>query len=333
MYDENQIVQVKWERANKKRYESLGYKYTKIGDTLNVRVKDLAENAKIRISATCDYCGEEYNPIFGNLIRCRKTIEKDACENCKRIKASEVTLLNNSKRLIPIAAEICKKSGYRLLTTEEEYTGIRMTVRIYCEKHGEQCVSLMAILNSGAGCPKCAIERVAAKNTLDKDYVKQYIDSINGNELLNKEDYKSSKIYNLNIRCACGNIFTTSFDCYTRGVQRCYSCSCRESSSERKIRSLLDGCKIEFVRECKFEDCRDTLPLPFDFYLPNYNLCIEFDGRHHYEPIFGEKQHESTVKHDKIKNQYCKDNNITLLRIPYWEGNNIEDIITKQLNL
>lgn len=333
MYDENQIVQVKWERANKKRYESLGYKYTKIGDTLDVRVKDLAENAKVRILATCDYCKEEYNPIFGNLIRCRKTIKRDACENCKHIKASEATLLNSSKRLISIAAEICIKNGYKLLTTEEEYTGIRMAVKIYCEKHGEQEVSLMAILNSEAGCPKCANERVAAKNTLDKNYVKQYIDSINGNELLNKEDYKSTKIYNLNIRCSCGNVFTTSFDCYTKGVQRCYSCSCRESLREREIRNLLENYKIEHIQEYKFEDCRDTLPLPFDFYLPNYNLCIEFDGQHHYHPVFGEKHYETTIKHDKIKNQYCKDNNINLLRIPYWDGNDIEEIITKQLNL
>ena len=333
MYDENQIVQVKWERGNKRRYESLGYTYTKIGDILNVRVKDLARNAKVRITATCDYCGEEYTTLFGNLIRSREKINKDACIKCKKVKASEATVLNSSKRIIPVAAEICKKNGYELLTTEEEYTGIRMTARICCKKHGEQNVTLQAILNSGAGCPKCANERVGARSALDKDYVKHYIDSINGNELLNKEDYKSTKVYNLNIRCSCGNIFTTSFDCYARGVQRCYSCSCRESLREREIRILLENYKIEFIQEHKFEDCRDLLPLPFDFYLPDYNLCIEFDGQHHYEPVFGEKHYKSTVKHDKIKNQYCEDNNINLLRIPYWEGNNIEDIISKQLNL
>ena len=333
MYDENQIVQVTWQRGNKKRYESLGYAYTKIGDVLNIKVKDLAKNAKIKVKAICDYCGEEYTVQFGNLISSRKTIYKDACDNCKHLKAIESKMLNSSKRIIAMAKDVCDKNGYELLTTEKQYTGIRMTARIYCKKHGQQEVSLMAMLNSGAGCPKCAHERVAFKNTLKKDYVKQYIDSINGNELLNKEDYKSTKIYNLNIRCSCGNIFTTSFDCYTRGVQRCFSCSCKESSREREIRVLLEANKINFVQEQKFEDCRDILPLPFDFYLPDYNLCIEFDGQHHYEPRFGESHHEITKKHDKIKNQYCKDNNINLLRIPYWEGNNIESIIIKQLNL
>ena len=90
--------------------------------------------------------------------------------------------------------------------------------------------------------------------------------------------------------------------------------------------------KIEFIQEKRFVDCRDKKPLPFDFYLPQYNLIIEFDGRHHFEEK-GRGNHEITVKHDEIKNQYCKDNDINLLRIPYWEGSNIENIISTQLNL
>ena len=98
------------------------------------------------------------------------------------------------------------------------------------------------------------------------------------------------------------------------------------------IRKILEDNHIAFEREKSFSDCRDTKPLPFDFYLPNYNLCIEFDGQHHFEDRgFGNL--EITKKHDEIKNQYCQNNNINLLRIPYWNGNDIEKIIYKQLNL
>ena len=66
----------------------------------------------------------------------------------------------------------------------------------------------------------------------------------------------------------------------------------------------------------------------FDFYLPDYNICIEYDGIQHYIPKIihnGMTQeaanytHEQTKIHDKIKNEYCKKHTIPLIRIPYWE--------------
>lgn len=54
---------------------------------------------------------------------------------------------------------------------------------------------------------------------------------------------------------------------------------------------------------------------------------------HYYKPKFGEENFKKTQKHDKIKNEYCKSNNIRLLRIPYWEGNNMEKIIKDSLKL
>jgi len=79
-------------------------------------------------------------------------------------------------------------------------------------------------------------------------------------------------------------------------------------------------------------DCRNKKELPFDFYLPDYNLCIEYDGIFHYEDIFDKPYDFKTgKKRDKIKTKYCKDNNINLLRIPYWEFDNIEEILRQTL--
>jgi len=73
--------------------------------------------------------------------------------------------------------------------------------------------------------------------------------------------------------------------------------------------------------------------LPFDFYLLMHNILIEFDGKQHFEPIsYGmssEKAEKSFLKlkqNDKIKNKYCLDNNINLIRIPYTEKN-IENVL------
>ena len=96
---------------------------------------------------------------------------------------------------------------------------------------------------------------------------------------------------------------------------------------------------ILFEKQKRFSDCRDKNPLPFDFYLPEYNMCIEYDGRQHFEPVnFGGGLQETkdnfqlTNRHDKIKTQYCIDNNIKLLRIPYTELKNITTILKENLN-
>jgi hypothetical protein len=75
------------------------------------------------------------------------------------------------------------------------------------------------------------------------------------------------------------------------------------------------------------------LPLRFDFYLPNLNLLIEYDGEGHYKAIFGstieekQKNLEDCKKRDKIKDDWAKANNIPLLRIPYWDFDKIEELI------
>ena len=83
-----------------------------------------------------------------------------------------------------------------------------------------------------------------------------------------------------------------------------------------------------------FTNCRDKKVLPFDFYLPQYNLCIEYDGEQHFDIKHSFRDEDSfwnTVLHDAIKNSFCEDNNITLLRIPFWEFDNIEDIIKNKI--
>ena len=84
---------------------------------------------------------------------------------------------------------------------------------------------------------------------------------------------------------------------------------------------------IEYIKEKVFKDCKsNSRNLFFDFYLPRQNICIEYDGKQHFEPFYlwGEKAFEITKRTDKIKNKYCEDNNIKLLRIPYWKIPEVE---------
>ena len=107
---------------------------------------------------------------------------------------------------------------------------------------------------------------------------------------------------------------------------------CSESHGERNARKWFEEHKIRYVSQKVFDDCKDKKVLPFDFYLPDYNICIEYQGEQHYRPIEyfgGEEQFKTQYKHDKIKRDYCKNNNIRLLEIPYWE--NVEETLNNFL--
>ena len=120
-------------------------------------------------------------------------------------------------------------------------------------------------------------------------------------------------------KCDCGNeTFVTLNDLRTGNT---ISCGCGKiSHGEYCIMSILKENNIRFTKQYKFNDCKNKLPLPFDFYLPDYNACIEYDGKQHFEPVsyFGGEDEFIRRKHnDKIKTKYCFQNNILLIRVPY----------------
>ena len=138
--------------------------------------------------------------------------------------------------------------------------------------------------------------------------------------------------------CSCGRYSIVASTNLLRGLTM--SCGClTQSRGEMRISNFLDGLKIDFEKQKRFVDCRDKNPLPFDFYLPNFNMCIEYDGRQHFEPVNFSSNIQETKenfelvnKHDKIKTKYCENNNIKLLRIPYTEFDNIEMILRENLS-
>lgn len=102
--------------------------------------------------------------------------------------------------------------------------------------------------------------------------------------------------------------------------------TCRESTGEKFIAKFLQENNINFVRQKKFDDCKHVRLLSFDFYLPDHNICIEYNGIQHYEMIQRSKDKEKNIKifngikvRDNIKKEYCKNNNIELLIISYKE--------------
>lgn len=96
--------------------------------------------------------------------------------------------------------------------------------------------------------------------------------------------------------------------------------SCNSSKGEKQVEEYLKENLIPYKAQHTFNGCRYKKKLPFDFYLPTLNVAIEYDGIQHFEPVevFGGKESfELQVIKDNIKNIYCKDKGIKLIRIPY----------------
>lgn len=136
-------------------------------------------------------------------------------------------------------------------------------------------------------------------------------------------------------KCDCGNEIIVPSNSLVSG--HTISCGCVNSYYNMYIDKILD--KFHVVHKPEHTVNIKGHNLRFDFYLPEYNSFIEYDGEQHYMPInFGKWNDEELNEHfqktqtyDQLKNEYCDQNNINLLRIPYWEKQNIEEIIYSHL--
>lgn len=128
-------------------------------------------------------------------------------------------------------------------------------------------------------------------------------------------------------RCACGKEKDVLGSSLRLGRSQSCGLHSNISRGNTKIADLLDRANIEYQIEKTFIDCCDKKPLPFDFFVNNLYL-IEYDGEQHFDPntFF---DYEYTHYHDEIKNQYCQQNNIPLIRIPYTHYNQLclEDLL------
>lgn len=187
---------------------------------------------------------------------------------------------------------------------------------------------------SGKGCPLCKFTLLS--NTFKKlhhQYVKELFVVNFDVEVI--DEYIDSKTPILH-KCKIDGYEWSVAPSNVLSGQGCPVC--QESVGERRIRQWLDNHKISYKYQHKFSDCKDKKALPFDFYLPELNICIEYDGIQHFQAIdfagrgeeWALEHFKTTQYHDKIKNQYCTNNNIRLLRIPYFK--NIEEELEKNFD-
>ena len=139
----------------------------------------------------------------------------------------------------------------------------------------------------------------------------------------------------------CGEEFKMCWGNISQGQNCSY---CKESKGERKIKEILKENLISHDKEYTFDDLvglkggllRFDVPVFYDKEKSKLRMLIEFDGKQHYEWIkkwMTKEEFEALQIHDQLKNEYCKKHNIKLIRIPYWDFDNIESILSKELDI
>lgn len=244
------------------------------------------------------------------------------CNECAKESKSKAFRLNYEE-----VKNYIENEGYKLLSTE--YKNNRTPLNLICP-NGHTINMRFDNFRGGNRCKICSCNEQHDKQKLTYEEVKNYIESF-GYKLLSTE-YIRAKEY-LTIQCTENHVYDVRFYNFKTG----YRCPiCNESKGEKKIKNVLNNLNLQYIyNKPYFNNLLSSKgnPLRPDFIIPDMNIWIEYDGEFHYENKYEGDGHKEIIINDKIKNQYAKDNNWKLIRIPYWEFNNIENILNELLKI
>ena len=172
-------------------------------------------------------------------------------------------------------------------------------------------------LTGGSKCKKCIYERYSKEyKKTTEEYQKEVYESTRGDYLLESE-YRGVKEYVTLKHSICGLSYKVYPYMFKRG-RRCPNCN--HSKGEEITKNVLEDLGVTYEYQVMFEDLKNVNHLIFDFYLPEQDILIEYQGKQHYEPVElfgGEETFIRQVHNDSIKRKYSEENLYYLVEIPY----------------
>lgn len=271
-----------------------------------------------------------YNISFGNF----KRIENNKKFKLFKFSIDNMHTFNNIKNWI-------KNNEKSFILESGEYFGNDIpTLNFRCLFCKNLWNGRWASIQIGISCPFCAGKRLG-----EKTLASERLDLIQEWDYENNNNLHPEQCFPLDSRLVswickdCGYKWKASIsnrnNTNKQKQTNCPKCNSNSSKISNIVLKFLENNNIEFVIEKRFSNCKYKSVLPFDFYLPDYNCCIEVQGEHHYFPVrFGGKsideaslEFEKTKIKDLIKEDFCFQNKIFLLKISYWEFINTESIL------
>lgn len=269
-------------------------------------------------------CGNEWEVLPNNF-----TCHKQRCPICQE-EVKVQNLRRTHEEFLKIF-DLNYSNEYLLLgkyTTEKAYIKIK---HIAC--NSEYMVVAQSLIK-GVACKKCSDKERGIRTRKSHDVFLKQVDELGEGEYQVKTAYNGGHNYITIFHHVCNHEYQVTPSNFING-HRCPNCNV--SKGEKMISDYLSEKGIQFDREYKFTNLIGVngFPLRFDFGIYTGNstpdLFIEYDGEYHYYPISGEEQLLITKHHDSLKNKYIKDNGYDLLRIPYYQKDNIKILIDNYL--
>ena len=225
--------------------------------------------------------------------------------------------------------ELC---GYILL--EEKYINANTKMKYICSKHPDKELYIRYNdLKNGVRCPYCS---GVGKKTYEE--VKEEFEKRGYILLSEKEEYIGAKSKLKYICPHHPNVINTIVYYNFYSGQGCPHC--KISKGENKIKEWLIKNKVDFKSQYKFNDLKEKRLLSYDFYIPSQRMLIEYQGQFHdgtvhkLNPRLQSKEDiKNQQRRDELKRNYAQEHNCQLLEIWYWDYDNIESILEKELNM
>ena len=302
-----------WCQLNNKSFELLSEKY--INSTTTLNFKCLKEKCKEEFTLSWD-----------------KISQGSGCPYCS---GKRVGISNSIKTTAPKVSEEWHTVKNGDLTPNDVVSGSKKRVWWMCRNGHEWEAQVYNRINNKSNCPYCTSKRPSKEYNfliINKELTKEW--NYIKNHKQPDEFLPVSQRLVWWVCSKCTHEWEATIANRVKGMTGCPKCT--ESKGQSKISNIFHNKNIEYKEQQTF-DCLKGVGggnLSYDFFLPKYNLLIEYNGEQHYKPIVffgGEEQFKKQQEHDKRKREYADENKIKLLEIPYWDFENIEDILNKEL--
>jgi hypothetical protein len=228
--------------------------------------------------------------------------------------------------------------GDRYDYSKVDYKHSKAKIEIVCPIHSKSFFPTPNCHLNGSGCPECGNKKKSNERFITQLEFLRQCGKIHGDRYdYSKTIYGGSHIP-IEIICKkCKKSFWQAPNNHISGKNGCPRC--RRSKGELLVEDFLEKRGTIYINEMRFDDCLGlkNRPLPYDFFLPNYNILIEVDGLQHYKEgigkmMFGshkvsQKDYERVKRNDEIKTLYALQNKIRLVRIPYRNKTDTKNII------
>lgn len=286
-------------------------KHKQFGTVLLTEEKDIY-NIKASLRFRCGLCGREFSQTWHDFVK-----KKDKCcnvcfnqrrskgeINTKHIDTNKFHQIAQANELIILDGPNIRYNKKIVVQDREGYRGVMEPLSL--------------VRNS-------KFERFSKRNPFTIDNMRIFAFNHDWDCVIYNQEYKGDKMP-VKIMCSCGNDFLVDVSHFIAGKYKCNECRIKQSAIAASVELWLNQNDVLYQKEKTFVDCVYKKVLPFDFYLIQYNACVEVDGIGHYRPVnymrnneLAQKTYETRVITDKIKTDYCNNNHIPLLRLPFWE--------------